>query len=158
MPPQPKSSNQLSPQSEAAPSAETTPSAGAAPATAAVLLRLRSRVRGAGERPTAVGAGTRHGVGRVPRRQVRDALRSQPSPRSIVARPILGSDSGAADATIEDGSVVLEIPASPDMTGTRAIAEITLRGIGAGRSSLSFEPVEIFGFSTTLSGVVVDVR
>jgi len=77
---------------------------------------------------------------------------------AVAARPILGSDSGVANATIENGRVVLEIPGSADLTGTRAVAEITLRGMGGGRSSLSFEPVELSGASATLSGAVVDVR
>jgi general secretion pathway protein D len=77
---------------------------------------------------------------------------------AVVARPILGSGSGIANATIDSGRVVLEIPGSPEMTGTRAVAEITLRAIEAGRASLSFEPVELDGVSTTLSGAVIDVQ
>ena len=77
---------------------------------------------------------------------------------AVYARPILGSDSGVANATIESGRVVLEIPASAEMTGTRAVAQITLRGLAAGRAGLSFEPVEMTGASVTLSGAAVDVR
>jgi general secretion pathway protein D len=78
---------------------------------------------------------------------------------ALVARPILGSDGGMADATIdENGRVALAIPPIPDMSGTRVIAQITLRGTGPGRASLSFEPIQLDGVSTTLSQAVVDVR
>jgi general secretion pathway protein D len=78
---------------------------------------------------------------------------------ALVAKPILASDGGVADALIDDaGRVELAIPPSPDMSGTRAIAQITLRGVGPGRTQLSFEPIQLDGVSTTLSGVVVDVR
>jgi general secretion pathway protein D len=77
---------------------------------------------------------------------------------AVVARPILGSDGGVANATIETGRVVLEIPGSAELTGTRAIAEITLRGMSTGRTTLSFEPAEMTGASSTFSSSVVDVR
>ncbi len=78
---------------------------------------------------------------------------------ALVARPILASDGGIADATIDaNGRVLLAIPPIPDMSGTRVIAQITLRGVGAGRASLSFEPILLDGVSTTLSTAVVDVR
>jgi hypothetical protein len=87
------------------------------------------------------------------------AVRFDPSVvAAVFARPILGSDSGVANATIESGRVVLEIPGSAEMTGTRAVAEITLRGMAAGRTALSFEPAEVTGASATFSGSVVDVR
>jgi general secretion pathway protein D len=76
----------------------------------------------------------------------------------VVARPILGSGSGVADANIRDNHVVLEIPASPDLTGTRAVAEVTLRGMAAGRSTLAFAPTEMPGASVATSQAVVDVR
>lgn len=76
----------------------------------------------------------------------------------VFAKPILGGGTGEADATIEAGQVILEIPGSGDLSGTRAIGEITLRGMAAGRASLSFEPVEIDNTSLTLSQAVVDVR
>ena len=78
---------------------------------------------------------------------------------AVVARPILGSDGGVANANIESGRVVLEIPGSAELTGTRAVAQITLRGVAAGRSAISFEPVDLPGASSvTLSGAAVDVR
>ena len=54
--------------------------------------------------------------------------------------------------------MVITLPASPDATGTRAIAEITLRGIAAGRTALTLDPVVIDGTTVTLSQSVVDVR
>ena len=78
---------------------------------------------------------------------------------ALVARPILASDGGIADATIdESGRVKLAIPPIPDMTGTRVIAQITLRGVGVGRAALAFEPVQFDGASATVSQAVVDVR
>ena len=78
---------------------------------------------------------------------------------ALVARPILSSDGGIADATIdESGRVKLAIPPIPDMTGTRVIAQITLRGVGVGRAALAFEPVQFDGASATVSQAVVDVR
>jgi general secretion pathway protein D len=77
---------------------------------------------------------------------------------AVFARPILGGDGGVAKASIEAGRVVLEIPGSAELTGTRAVAEITLRGISTGRTTLSFEPAEMTGASATFSSSVVDVR
>jgi general secretion pathway protein D len=77
---------------------------------------------------------------------------------AVFARPILGSDSGVANAAIESGRVILEIPGSAEMTGTRAVAEITLRGMAAGRTALSFEPAEVTAASATFSSSVVDVK
>jgi hypothetical protein len=77
---------------------------------------------------------------------------------AVFAKPILGSGTGVADASIEDDAVILEIPGSAELSGTRAIGEITLRGMGTGRASLSFEPTEMEGVSVTLSQAVVDVR
>jgi general secretion pathway protein D len=152
--PQPKSSNQVSERSEAAPSPDA---AASVASTNAVLLDFDPAYLALAigqQQPVLVRATTSAGFpgGTF-------VVRFDPSvAAAVVARPILGSDSGAADADIETGRVVLEIPASPDMTGTRAVAEITLRGVGAGRAALSFDPVQIEGASTTLSGAVVDVR
>ena len=78
---------------------------------------------------------------------------------ALVARPILASDGGIADATIDEkGRVALSIPPIPDMSGTRVIAQITLRGVGVGRAALSFEPVQFDGVGATVSQTVVDVR
>jgi general secretion pathway protein D len=76
----------------------------------------------------------------------------------VVAKPIMGSGSGIADANIQGNHVVLRIPSSPDLSGTRAIAEVTLRGIASGRSTLTLTPEGIAGAVVTTSQSVVDVR
>jgi hypothetical protein len=40
---------------------------------------------------------------------------------------------------VSGGRVVLELPGGVSLAGTRPVAEITLRGMGAGRSKLAFE-------------------
>jgi general secretion pathway protein D len=75
----------------------------------------------------------------------------------VVAKPIMGSGSGVADANILDNKVVIQIPSSPDLTGTRAVAEITLRGIAGGRATLTLAPTDMNAVVTT-SQSVVDVR
>jgi hypothetical protein len=77
---------------------------------------------------------------------------------AVVVRPILGSGTGVAEGSIESDRVVIQLPESADLSGTRAVAEITLRGIAPGRAALSFEPMEMPGASPTLSQAVVDVR
>jgi len=76
----------------------------------------------------------------------------------VVAKPILRSGSGVADANVEDNRVVIEVPSSPDLTGTRALAEITLRGIATGRASLTLAPSGMANAVVTTSQAVVDVR
>jgi len=66
-------------------------------------------------------------------------VRFDPSVVAAVAvRPIL-SDSGVADAHIESGRVVIDLPTAVPLSGTRAVAEITVRGVKAGTSTLTFE-------------------
>jgi general secretion pathway protein D len=77
---------------------------------------------------------------------------------AVIARPILGSATGMADSSVERDHVILEIPELSEVSGTRAVAEITLQGVAAGRGVLIFEPVEMPGASVTLSQAVVDVR
>jgi general secretion pathway protein D len=55
----------------------------------------------------------------------------------VAVRPIL-SGGGSGDANVSGGRVVLELPGGVSLAGTRPIAEMTLRGIGAGRSRLTF--------------------
>jgi len=77
---------------------------------------------------------------------------------AVAVRPILGSATGVADSRIDGNSVVLELPSSSELSGTRAVAEITLRGIAAGRSMLLFEPPDLPGASVSTSQAVVEVR
>jgi general secretion pathway protein D len=87
------------------------------------------------------------------------AIRFDPSvAAAIVVRPVLGSDSGAAEGRIENGKVVIAFPGAESLSGTRALAEITLRGIAPGRATLSFEPLDLGGVSVTPSQAVVDVK
>ncbi len=82
-------------------------------------------------------------------------------PKSVAAlsvKPILGSDSGMSEGRVEDGRIVLAFPGAESLSGTRALAEITLRGIMPGRSSLSFEPLDLGGVPVTPSAAVVDVK
>ncbi len=76
----------------------------------------------------------------------------------VVAKPIMGSGSGVAEANIRDNQVVIQVPSSPDLTGTRAVAEITLRGIGSGRATLTLAPTDMPNAVVTTSQSVVEVR
>ena len=76
----------------------------------------------------------------------------------VVVRPILGSGTGVADARVENGRVVIEFPGAEDLAGTRAVAEITLRGVAPGRSALTFEPAELTGATVSSSQSVIEVR
>ena len=76
----------------------------------------------------------------------------------VVVKAILGSGTGVADARIENGRVVIEFPGAEDLAGTRAVAEITLRGIAPGRSVLTFEPAELPGATVSSSQSVIDVK
>jgi general secretion pathway protein D len=61
-----------------------------------------------------------------------------PSVIAVVgARPIL--EDGTADTQIEPGRVVLDLPGGMLLSGTQVIANLTLVGVKAGRSTLSFE-------------------
>ncbi len=73
---------------------------------------------------------------------------------AIAVRPIL-SESGVADAHIEKGRVVIEIPSAIALSGTRAVAEITLQGIAPGKSSLAFEKTPSDGATTSSATVEV---
>ncbi len=67
------------------------------------------------------------------------AIRFDPAVVSVVGvQPILEAGS-AADTRVEAARVVLDLPGGMTLAGTRAIAQITLRGVAAGRSIVSFE-------------------
>jgi general secretion pathway protein D len=66
------------------------------------------------------------------------AIRFDPAVLAVLgAQPIL--DQGVADTRIEPGRVVLDLPGGTALTGTRAIARITIQGLAAGRTVLSFD-------------------
>ncbi len=86
-------------------------------------------------------------------------VRFDPSVAAAVSvRPVMTGADGTASASITGSEVVLELPDSADLSGTRAVAEITLRGIATGRSTLAFQPVEMAGAEVTTSSAAVDVR
>jgi hypothetical protein len=73
---------------------------------------------------------------------------------AVAVRPIL-SDTGVADAHIEKGRVVIEVPSAIALSGTRAFAEITLQGVAPGKSSLAFEKTPSDGATTSTATVEV---
>jgi general secretion pathway protein D len=77
---------------------------------------------------------------------------------AISARPLLVGNDAATTAQIEGNSVVLELPDSADLSGTRAIAEVTLRGIAPGLATIAYEPMELPGATVTFATVVAQVR
>ncbi len=77
---------------------------------------------------------------------------------ATLVRPILGNGTGMAEGRVENGRVVIAFPGADDLSGTRAVAEITLRGVAPGRTALVYEPLELSGVSVTASQAVVDVR
>ena len=77
---------------------------------------------------------------------------------AVAVKPILGSGTGVADARVENGRVVITFPSAEELAGTRALAEITLRGIAPGRSALTLEPGELTGATVSSSQSMIDVR
>jgi general secretion pathway protein D len=77
---------------------------------------------------------------------------------AVAVKAILGSDTGVAEANVQGDRVVLQIPPSPDLTGTRAVAEITLRGIAPGEATLTFQPSELQDAAATYSQTTIQVR
>jgi general secretion pathway protein D len=76
----------------------------------------------------------------------------------LLVKPILGGDAGMAEGRVENGHILVSFPTVDTLGGTRAVAEITLRGVAPGRSALTFEPLESGGTSVTLGQTVVDVK
>jgi general secretion pathway protein D len=77
---------------------------------------------------------------------------------AVVVRPILGSGTGVADAVVQKDHVVIQFPSAEELGGTRALAEITLRGIAPGRSALAFEPTDLSGAAVSSTPSVIDVK
>jgi general secretion pathway protein D len=83
------------------------------------------------------------------------SIRFDPAVAAAVAvRPIL-IDGGMADARIEAGHILVDIPSGMTVSGTRAIAEILLQGIAPGNASLFFEKAPS---GASLSQAIVEVR
>ena len=86
-------------------------------------------------------------------------VRFDPSVAAAVSvRPVLVGDGALSTARIEGNAVILELPDSADLSGTRAIAEVTLRGIAPGLGTMAFEPIEMPGATVTFSTAVASVR
>jgi len=78
------------------------------------------------------------------------AIRFDPTVVSVVGvRPIL-EDGGMAETRIEPGRVVLDLPGGNPLSGTQAIAQITLQGVAPGRSVLSFDQAPGSSSSSTV--------
>ena len=75
---------------------------------------------------------------------------------AIAVRPIL-SDGGVADGRVEVGRIILNLPATAALGGTRAVAEVVFRGLAPGRSTLSFEKPTPGG-AFALSEAVLEVK
>jgi general secretion pathway protein D len=87
------------------------------------------------------------------------SIRFDPSTVAVLGvKPILGTDSGMAEGHVSDGHAIVTFPAVDSLGGTRAVAEITLRGIAPGRSALAFEPVTLGNATVTPSQAVVEVK
>jgi len=76
----------------------------------------------------------------------------------VVVRPILGNGSGTADAVVQKDHIVIQFPSAEELGGTRALAEITLRGVAPGHSTLVFEPTDISGAAVLSTPTVIDVQ
>jgi general secretion pathway protein D len=85
------------------------------------------------------------------------AIRFDPAVVAVVSVRTILSDGGIANASIEGGRVILELPGGIDLSGTRPVAEVTLRGMGSGRSELAFEKGANDGV-TTATDAAVEVR
>jgi general secretion pathway protein D len=74
----------------------------------------------------------------------------------VAVRPIL-SAGGVGEASVQGGRVVLELPGGISLAGTRPVAEVTLRGMGAGRTKLAFEK-DVSGSAVTTTDAAIEVR
>jgi len=87
------------------------------------------------------------------------SIRFDPATVTVLGvKPILGSDSGMAEGHVDNGHAVVTFPAVESLGGTRALAELTVRGLAPGRSALVFEPADLGGAAVTPSQAVVDVK
>ncbi|MDQ6893436.1 MAG: hypothetical protein M3167_12250 [Acidobacteriota bacterium] len=82
-------------------------------------------------------------------------LRYDPAIVSVVAVRSILPDGGVSDSRVELGRVTLSSPNPVSISGTRAIAEVVLKGIKVGQSKLAFEPG---GSSASFNQATVEVR
>jgi general secretion pathway protein D len=84
-------------------------------------------------------------------------LQFDPAIAAVVAvRPIVGG-AGTGEGRVEGNKVILDLPSGLGLSGTRSLAEITIKGIAAGTTKLSFDKATTGG-QAILSDAVVEVR
>jgi len=84
-------------------------------------------------------------------------LAFDPSIAAVVAvRPIVGG-AGAGEGRVEGSKVILDVPTGLGLSGTRSLAEITVRGVAAGSAKISFDRATTGG-QAVLSDAAVEVR
>ena len=66
-------------------------------------------------------------------------VRFDPAMLSVIGVRAILPEGGVADSHIEPGRVVLNLPNSIALSGTRALAEIVVQGVRAGSSKLTFD-------------------
>ena len=77
-------------------------------------------------------------------------LRYDPAVLAVAGiEPIL-DDNSAAESRIEPGRVLLDLPGGQVLSGTRAIARLTFKGVAAGRAVVSFDQAPGSSASATL--------
>lgn len=83
------------------------------------------------------------------------AIRFDPAVAAAIAVRAILAEGGVADARIESGLILVDIPSTISLSGTQAIAEILLQGIAPGNGALSFEKAPA---GASLSQATVEVR
>ena len=78
--------------------------------------------------------------------------------KPVVVKPVLGSGTGVANAVVQNDHIVIQFPSAEELGGTRALAEVTLRGIAPGRATLTFEPTDLSGAAVAATPTVIDVQ
>ncbi|HEY3173333.1 MAG TPA: secretin N-terminal domain-containing protein [Thermoanaerobaculia bacterium] len=85
------------------------------------------------------------------------ALQFDPAIAAVVAvRPIVGG-AGTGEARVEGSKVILDLPSGLGLSGTRSLAEITIKGVAPGSTSLAFDKATTGG-QAILSDAAVEVR
>ena len=84
-------------------------------------------------------------------------LQFDPAVAAVVGvRPIVGG-AGVGEGSVEGSKVILDLPSGLGLSGTRSLAEITVRGISPGSAKLSFNQATTGG-QAILSEAAIEVR
>ena len=84
-------------------------------------------------------------------------LQFDPAVAAVVGvRPIVGG-AGVGEGRVEGSKVILDLPSGLGLSGTRSLAEITVRGISPGSAKLSFNQATTGG-QAILSEAAIEVR